>query len=41
MGVIGGQLYQVWEVYGDPMGVKGGQLYEVWEVYGAHRGSFI
>ena len=26
MGVIGGCLYEVWEVYGDPMGVKGGRL---------------
>ena len=24
MGVIGGCLYVVWEVYGDPMGVNGG-----------------
>ena len=34
MGAIGGHLYEVWEVYGDPMGVIGGLLYEVWEVYG-------
>ena len=46
MWVIGGRLYEVWEVYGDPMGVIGGHLYEVWEEngdpsYGGHRGSFI
>ena len=29
MGVIGGHLYEVWEVYGNPMGVIGGHLYEV------------
>ena len=27
-GVIGGRLYEVWEVYGEPMGVIGGLLYE-------------
>ena len=37
-GVIGGRLYEVWEVYGDPMGVIGVCLYEVWEVYGDPRG---
>ena len=34
LGVIGGHLYEVWEVYGDPMGVIGGHMYEVWERYG-------
>ena len=37
MGVIGGRLYEVWEVYEDPMGVIGGRLYEVLEVYGDPR----
>ena len=27
MGVIGGRLYEVWEVYGNPMGAIGGRLY--------------
>ena len=33
--VIRGRLYEVWEVYGDPMRVIGGRLYglyDVWEV---------
>ena len=33
-----GRLYEVSEVYGDPMGVIGGRLYEVWEVYGDPMG---
>ena len=33
-----GRLYEVWEVYGDPMGAIGGRLYEVWEVYGDPMG---
>ena len=41
MGVIGGRLYEVVEVYGDPMGVIGGHLYEVWVVYLDPRGSFM
>ena len=41
MGVIGGRLYAVWEVYEDPMGVIGvtGHLNKIWEVYGDPRGS--
>ena len=38
MEVIGGRLFQVWEVYGDPMGVIGVCLDEVWEVYGDTMG---
>ena len=38
MGVIGGHLYEVWEVYGDPMGVIGCRLYKVWEVFGDPMG---
>ena len=38
MWVIGGILYDVWEVYGNPMGVIGGHFYEDWEVYGDHMG---
>ena len=34
MGVIGGRLYEVLEVYGDPVGVIGGSLYEFQEVFG-------
>ena len=37
MGVIGGRLYEVWEVYGDPMGVIRGRLYEFREVFGHPR----
>ena len=33
MRVIGGHLYEVWEVYGDPMEVIDDRLYEVWKVY--------
>ena len=38
-GVIGGRLYEVWEVYGDTMGVIGGHLYEVWEEDGDPIGA--
>ena len=38
LGVIGGHLYEVWVVYGDPLGVIRGRLYEVWEVYGYPMG---
>ena len=33
-GGIGGHLYEVWEVYGDPRGVIGGRIYEILKVYG-------
>ena len=29
-----GRLYEVWEVYMDPMGIIGGCLYKIWEVNG-------
>ena len=41
MGVIGGHLYEVWEVYGYPLGVIGGHLYEDRGLYGGHKGSFL
>ena len=37
--VIGGRLYEVWEVYGDPMGVIVGHLCEVWEEDGDPIGA--
>ena len=40
LGVMGGHLYEVWVVYGDPREVIGGHLYEVWEVYWDPRGSW-
>ena len=41
MGVIGGRLYEVWEVYGDPMGVIRGRLYEVCEVFLGDSGPYL
>ena len=39
MGTLGGNLNEVWKVYGDPREFIRGRLYEIWEVYGDPRGS--